>query len=954
MFKNQVNNLLHALITLFLVSTSSRMHAFNSALVIMLSLGGSTSDAAIRVEAYRGEPFGVGRITIDLPQEEANAPWDDDRFAVVEGNGRLMYPVIDNKPVRRVLRRFLGIESPWRVTFYFMFRGDEPLDLTVYSPSPEHVTVRPEQDSRDRDELLDDWWQATTNRYQQVQREAEYPLIVQNYLTANWARRLGRAMPEPRPHLLPQRNTGGTWIAQLTGNEAYQTAIERDLMLGRFGDGQRASVPLPHPTLPQPLVLPAVTSNVEIEPIASHVPHECFYLRFGNFTNYLWFRDFRNQWQGDLGNMILLRNLERNVSQRLQSQLSIGESRIARVMGPRVIRDVAIIGLDAYLRDGAAMGILFHANNSPLLARNITRQRDAALENSADATQKMIDIGGHEVAYLSTPDGRLRSYYATDGDYHLVATSRRLIERFYESGQGEGALASAPDFLNARVEMPVARDDTIFLFMSTAFFENLASPHYRVELDRRLRSVGEMRTLDLARLAARAEGRTAESVEELIDAELLPSGFGQRSDESQLLETDAGFRDSLRGVPGWFVPIADVPVESITRAEAGRYTDFRYTLDEEVGRFVPVVAALKRLTSEDGEIDRIIADVRVAPFSQTRLAQWADRLGPAEALSVAPIEGDVVAGQIIWSALGQPIHIFGGLRDFHPPLMIREGEVAPQGSMDQYLRGYIGTWPRPLVVLDTLLGRPTSAYDRDGVARNDGLFGLWQRRLDDFFLFSFNRDVLMEVGPQLAMTEAERPAQIRLHVADLSGKQIATAVNGFGYMRDRQTSASGSRFMNSLTSQLQVPPEEARGLAEQLVVGQFVCPLGGEYELVDPLLRNAASHGAQNGENGEQLPTPGARRLWASTATPPENHFLLTTIPADYQMPLLNWFRGMNIEVARHADALTLHAELDMNHLELAPPEEAEGDDEGGWKLPSLGGLFSGWGGSTEGQPTGE
>ena len=73
------------------------------------------------------------------------------------------------------------------------------------------------------------------------------------------------------------------------------------------------------------------------------------------------------------------------------------------------------------------------------------------------------------------------------------------------------------------------------------------------------------------------------------------------------------------------------------------------------------------------------------------------------------------------------------------------------------------------------------------MAPNNRLFDLWSRRLDDFFLFSFERDVLMEVGPQLAMVEPERPAQIRVQIADLSDKQIATAFSGLGYMRAQST-----------------------------------------------------------------------------------------------------------------------------------------------------------------------
>jgi hypothetical protein len=918
--------------------TMNVMQIFRAVAVLVVLASARVGVGAISVEAYRGAPFGVGRVTVDLPQDDA--PGTDDRFALAEAGDRVLYPVLEHRRrLGRIIRQFINIELPNRATFYFLFRGDRPLDLTLHAPAAQRLTIVPEQDRDDFEDLLDDWWEAIGERYEQVHRDAAYPIVVENYLVANWARRLGRDMPDPGLALLGRERIGGSWIAQLTANEAYQAEIERDLVLGRFGVAQKAELAMPPAPTSPPLEEP-VAADVEIEPLAAHVPAECFYERFGSFTNYLWYRDFFRHWKNDLGNMISLRSISRATRERLQGQLAIGESEVARVMGPQVIKDVAFIGLDYYLRDGAAFGIIFQANNNFLLGRNFNGQRDAALAKNPNAKLETVQIGGHDVSFLSTPDGKLRSYYAVDGDFHLITTSRRIVERFYEVGaaDGAGSIASLNEFRHTRTEMPLARDDTVFLYLSKPFFEHMASPAYRTELDRRLRSIGEMRVLEIARLAAKAEGSSARTVDELIAADLLPQGFGDRDDGSQLVADKNGYRDSLRGTPGWFVPIADMPVGQITRAEAAHYADFMQSIDTEVGGFVPVAAAVQRRTSDDGQLDRINLDVRVAPYSHTRIVKWARMLGPAETTRVAPIDGDVASLEVSVDALGQPVRLFGGLRDFRTPLVVRQGEAKPEGTPEEYIRGYFGTWPRPLVLLDRFLGRPVGPPDAEGIVQNEGWFNFWQRTANDFFLFSLQREVLLEVGPQLAMVEAERPAQIRLRIDDLHDREIATGVNGLGYMRARQASASGSRFMNSLTTQLHVPPENAREVAESLVGGHFIDPLGGKYELMEDGER--ASARGQNG-NGELLPAPGARRLWASTAVTPQNRFLLTEIPADYQMPLMEWFRGLTLEVARvdAADALTLHAELDMVHQDVAPPAA----NDGGFKLPSLGGLL-GWG----------
>jgi hypothetical protein len=278
--------------------------------------------------------------------------------------------------------------------------------------------------------------------------------------------------------------------------------------------------------------------------------------------------------------------------------------------------------------------------------------------------------------------------------------------------------------------------------------------------------------------------------------------------------------------------------------------------------------------------------------------------------------------------------------------------VEADAPAPEFIRAYVGGWPRPHLV-DGILGRPAGPFDDQGIARTNGLFDLWLRRADDFFLFSFKRDVLLEVGQQLAMVEAERPAQVRLFIDDLSDKQVATAVSGLGYMRARNTSASGARFMNSLVTQLHVPPEEARELAEQLVGGKFDCPLGGDYALVDPNIpvsaRGEGLGDVGRGDRKETLPAPaepgqlsGGRKLWVSTATAPENRFLLTEIPEDYQMPLMDWFRGVSADVARDGDDINLHAELDMVHIEVGPPEDPSADQGGLLSLPGLRNLFGG------------
>jgi hypothetical protein len=81
-------------------------------------------------------------------------------------------------------------------------------------------------------------------------------------------------------------------------------------------------------------------------------------------------------------------------------------------------------------------------------------------------------------------------------------------------------------------------------------------------------------------------------------------------------------------------------------------------------------------------------------------------------------------------------------------------------------------------------------------------------------------------------------------------------------------------------------------VAEQLMDGAFVDPLGGEYQLVE---------------------VAGGRPMWTSAAIEPQNRFLLTAPPEDFQLAALTWFRGLRAEARLDKDAITAHVEVDMD-----------------------------------------
>ena len=182
------------------------------------------------------------------------------------------------------------------------------------------------------------------------------------------------------------------------------------------------------------------------------MPAEFFYIRFGSFENFLWFQDTLDTWGGDLQNLVAMRGLNDQRNQRIQDQLVLEQTQLSRMLGPTVISDVAMVGTDLLMQDGAAIGFLFEARNNFLLGNSLSGPR-ADRVKSGKAEELTFKIGTQNVSYLSSPDGKIRSYYAASGNYHFVTSSRALMERFLQTAKGEGSLGGCAG-IPPRAERP--------------------------------------------------------------------------------------------------------------------------------------------------------------------------------------------------------------------------------------------------------------------------------------------------------------------------------------------------------------------------------------------------------------------------------------------------------------------------------------------------------------------
>lgn len=851
---------------------------------------------AQRVQAVPGRPFGVALVAMPLPDEdvlvsEANA------FSIETPQGRIFYPVFDVGRFAETAADFLGTDLPFdnRLRVLFLFTGDEPFDVVLRTPQPKRVRIAPElRRARQYDRLLARWWRTYNAQARAQMDQGDSPPLVENYLTEMLSARLGLEKPRRSQRREARESELQAAIQLLFGTESLRFATLRETMRGGGGLGETADRPLPEGINWQALSLPKI-EEVEIEPIAMHVPEECFYVRFGSFRNYLWLDRLKEDYGGNIGQMITLRGHDAKLDERFQYQLALKRSAAAELFGPQIIADVALIGRDLYVREGAAMGILFQARNGAALTTSFTQDRNEALRNERDrgATLETVEIAGREVSFLSTPDNRLRSFYAVEGDYHLVTTSRAIVERFYEAADGNGSLGASDEFRHARWQMPLDREETVFAYFSSAFFQGLLSPQYQIELSRRLRSVTNRELLRLARLAARGEGPPHETMDELITGGFLPKSFAHALDKSgtggaSLAEQGlAGDRDrSAR-----FAPIPDVRIEKVTPSEAAFYAQRKQFCEANWPRMDPLMVSVKRYALDDEQrLERVVIDANISPLEEKKYGWVLSMVGPPTEVAIQSNPDDVIFMQMslqggrLWPEV-PPHHLFLGVRD------AASGEtVVPDGFFKtwRFLRkspGFLGAWPE-LGLLDKVPFIPKQP-DVNGFTQLP--LGLWRWQGDGFSVLSYRQDVLADTAESLDAVPTENPAQIRLRVRDLSASQFAEWVQAMNEERARQTSLGNIRLLHTLTQQLRVPREEALDLAESLLETELVCTVGGEYQL----------------RKHEGL------EMWVSTAWYGED-----TLDEDKLAPLLTWFRGLSAELSKPGGEARFHAELDMQRKE--------------------------------------
>ena len=886
-------------------------------------------------KAILGEPYGIGLLEVPVPNpvsgrefaplavRSSSGKFDRQVFfpatsdLVVEvappsqrklpqaGGGRLL------ERVGELFKELSGDESLRFQTVsrrvFFLFTGDQPLEIQLKDGRRKWQTIKilPARNDSLHREFLTQWWESFVNDMQDQISRADYPTTVESYLLATLARQNQLPLPgwfvrtqEVEDHLVDA-------LKLIGGVEEVSDTIFRLAASGVQNHSSITAQALPDPPKWKVPNLPAIEDGMKVvEPIADRVPPECFYIRYGSFSNYLWFKDLSEANGGDISKLVTLRGIERNVSGRVEKQLAFKMTQLSRVLGGTLVQDQALIGRDLYLSDGAALGVLFQSVNPKLLQASMQAERQKIAAGQEEVTLREVKVANRMVSLLSRPDGKVRSYSAIDGNYLLVTNSKHILERFFEVAQTGNSLASTKSFQMARRYMPLSRDDTVFAYFSPEMFQGLVSPQYMIELRRRLFAKADLVMAQLSQILARVNHSTYQApaagsekepihlkrkaMNELVAEGFLPPRFGDRFDGSGIFEVGDQFVDSLRGSRGTFIPICDITIDEVTEEEAEWYRRIAQGYTNQFTSFDPVMVGVqrKKIAGEESK-QRVFIHAEVAPWDPGKYGDLAKQLGPPTSTEMLFAPDDIVTVQanVASDWLGPPTHLFAAIKDTIPPDPSKfSGVLRTYFSLKQ-IPGYLGAWPQPGALDRLPLGLGRGRPIGPGMSKLVG--GLYRYNDGQFSVVSFDREVLSSSLPHLAATDSDSTAQFRMRVGDLSESQLEFWVNRQLYQRASESSLAGASYLNLLSKNLPLDSQDVMFVAEDILDGRVQCTLGGEYQRAESDLAT-----------------------WFSTAwgekTPP------IELPTGYQAPVLRWLHGLDARLTQLDDRLVVDLTLDV------------------------------------------
>jgi hypothetical protein len=338
----------------------------------------------------------------------------------------------------------------------------------------------------------------------------------------------------------------------------------------------------------------------QLDPLAKLIPadqHAVFFPSFAAFTAVV---DEADRQGTPVVQLLEPRSEESGAKARYQRQLCLSLTGLGRILGPQVIDGVAVTGSDPYLRVGSDVAVLLAARDVGTLRSLLEVQ--LAMNRQTDPGARAVEgkVGGVAYTGAVSPDRAVSSYMIVLGDAVVVSNSLAQLERLAAAHGGRSpALSSAPEytFFRNRYKRGEA-DESALLVLSDATIRRWCGPRWRIADSRRTRAAAVM------------TARQAEAVDALVKGTLRTSEVPcPEMDLGKVEMTAAGVVSSDYGRLDFMTPIIEMPLETVTKAEADAYGRWRDSYQQNWSQYFDPIAIRLGVGRE-----RMSVDLTVMPL----------------------------------------------------------------------------------------------------------------------------------------------------------------------------------------------------------------------------------------------------------------------------------------------------------------------------------------------------
>jgi hypothetical protein len=317
-----------------------------------------------------------------------------------------------------------------------------------------------------------------------------------------------------------------------------------------------------------------------VEPLACLVPHDNYYVYFKDVRKFMEFGDLLDQWGTSVLRVYEMKSRDARFRERYERQLCLKSTALGKLLGPAVVKGLAVTGSDPYLREGTDVTVLFEVANRDLFFSAVeVFLKEARREHDGRLREGREEHHGTTIETFVTPLREVSLHRATLGNFVVYSNSPAGVRRVIDAWRKEGkCLADAGDFRYMRTVFPLGDEkEDGFFFLPDAFIRQLTGPAARIKEKRRLETLTSLYMVTNAALFCGWETGKLPT-----DHEAALAAAGLRPDDVAVpdgnVRWDAGRQLAVSDVYNtihFATPLVELPLDKVTPAEAREYARFR-------------------------------------------------------------------------------------------------------------------------------------------------------------------------------------------------------------------------------------------------------------------------------------------------------------------------------------------------------------------------------------------